>query len=164
MPMLLMGGTRSASRWDHGLNPVVANGSADRRSTVRVLDNLFSPHLMNLQSALGKATQRQSMLTNNLANVNTPGYKRQDVDFDIVLAQEMGGAQPTIGADGAAQRSAQQREATRSSGTSMRVDGNNVDLEREVFSLAETELRYQALTDMTASYFQGLKSAIREGR
>jgi flagellar basal-body rod protein FlgB len=131
---------------------------------VRVLNNLFSPHLTNLQSALGKATQRQSLLTNNLANVNTPGYKRQDVDFDIVLAQEMGGANPALGSEGAAQFSAQQKEATRSNGTSMRVDGNNVDLEREVFALAETELRYQALTDMTASYFQGLKSAIREGR
>ena len=164
MPMLLMGGTRSASRWDHGLNPLTANGSADRSTTVRVLNNLFSPHLTNLQSALGKATQRQSLLTNNLANVNTPGYKRQDVDFDIVLAQEMGGMNPALGSEGAAQLSAQQKEATRSNGTSMRVDGNNVDLEREVFALAETELRYQALTDMTASYFQGLKSAIREGR
>ena len=41
---------------------------------------------------------------------------------------------------------------------------NGVDLEKEVMSLAETELRYQALTDMTSGYFSGMKNVIREGK
>lgn len=48
--------------------------------------------------------------------------------------------------------------------TSNRNDGSNVDLEQEVYGMAETELRYQVLTDMTNRYFSGLKSVIREGR
>ena len=39
-----------------------------------------------------------------------------------------------------------------------------MDMEKEVMALAETELRYQMLTDMTASYFRGLKNVIKEGR
>ena len=46
----------------------------------------------------------------------------------------------------------------------VRTDGSSVDLEKEVTKIAETELRYQALTDMTAQYFSGLKNVIKEGR
>lgn len=114
-----------------------------------MIDRLFSPHLANLQSALGRTSQRQGLLTNNLANINVPGYKRQDVDFGITLQQEMRG----LG------------EATvRQDQGSVRVDGSSVDLEKEVFAMSETDLRYQLLTDMTSKYFSGLKNVIKEGR
>ena len=58
----------------------------------------------------------------------------------------------------------EQKAQAASDQTSIRVDGNNVDLEHEVMGIAETELRYEALTDMTSNYFAGIKSAIREGR
>lgn len=115
-----------------------------------MLDNLFGPQLNNLQSALGRTTQRHGLLTNNLANVNTPGYRRQDVDFNITLQEEMD-EQPM-------------QPAGATSGGAIRMDGNGVDLEKEVLSLSETELRYQALTDMTSNYFSNLKNAIREGK
>jgi flagellar basal-body rod protein FlgB len=118
-----------------------------------MLDNLFSPHLDNLQRSLTRTTQRQSLLMTNLANVNVAGYKRKDLDFHITLQNEMnvglGNEEPGV---------------VESTGTSLRMDGNNVDLEKEVMSVSETELRYQALTDLTAGYFAGLKNAIREGR
>jgi flagellar basal-body rod protein FlgB len=117
---------------------------------VPFLDNLFGPHINNLQSALGRASQRHALLTNNLANVNTPGYKRQDMDFNITLQDEMD--KPSLQPVGA------------QSSPALRLDGNSVDLEKEVMSVAETELRYQALTDMTANYFSGLKNVIREGK
>lgn len=118
-----------------------------------MLDNLFSPHLNNLQHGLSRATERQSLLMTNLANVNVPGYKRKDLDFHIQLEQEMKG--PSANADPG---------VIESGNTSLRMDGNNVDLEKEVMSVSETELRYQALTDLTAGYFTNLKNAIREGR
>lgn len=116
-----------------------------------LLDNLFGPQIDNLQNALGRATQRQSLLTNNLANVNTPGYKPQDMDFNIALQEEMDRSSLTPGGG-------------QSSGPALRLDGNGVDLEKTVMSIAETELRYQALTGMTADYFSGLKNVIREGK
>lgn len=126
--------------------------------TVRILDQLFSQQLNNLQNAMGRTTERQAMLTGNLANANTPGYKRKDMDFNIVLDAEM---HPS---DVRMQEMRDRQAQMRSDRSSIRLDGSNVDMEREVMSLAETELRYQALTDMTASYFSGLKNVIREGR
>ncbi len=122
------------------------------------LDNLFGPHLNNLQFALSRAAHRHSLLSTNLANVNTPGYKRRDLDFNIALQEEIERTPPRLG--DWRDRKRQQDE----NGTSIRVDGNNVDLEHEVMSLAETELRYQALADFTSEYFGGLKNVIREGR
>ncbi|HWA82537.1 MAG TPA: hypothetical protein VG820_03825, partial [Fimbriimonadaceae bacterium] len=49
-------------------------------------------------------------------------------------------------------------------GGAIRLDGNGVDLEKEVMSIAETEMRFQALTDMTSNYFSNLKNVIREGK
>jgi len=107
---------------------------------------------------MGRTTERQAMLTGNLANANTPGYKRKDMDFNIVLDAEL---HPS---DVRMQEMRDRQAQMRSDRSSIRLDGSNVDMEREVMSLAETELRYQALTDMTASYFSGLKNVIREGR
>ncbi len=123
-----------------------------------MLDNLFSPVLGNLQSALSKASQRQTMLMTNIANVNVPGYKRSDMDFHVALqgATHDIDEQQIEMADARAQRA--------SDFTSQRMDGNNVDMEREVASISETELRFQALTDLTSSYFSGLKNVIREGK
>jgi flagellar basal-body rod protein FlgB len=114
-----------------------------------MIDRLFSPHLANLQNALGRTSQRQGLLTNNLANVNVPNYKRQDVDFGITLQQEMRGLS---------------ENGVRQDQGSVRIDGSSVDLEKEVFAMAETDLRYQMLTDMTSKYFTGLKNVIKEGR
>jgi flagellar basal-body rod protein FlgB len=91
------------------------------------------------------------MLMTNVANVNVPGYKRQDLDFNILL-------------DEAQQETRDRMADRRATRSSLRNDGNNVDMEREVFSIAETDLRYQALTDMTTRFFSGLRNVIREGR
>lgn len=125
-----------------------------------MLEKLFGPHAANMAAAMTRTTQRHTLLGDNLANVNTPGYKRRDVDFGVEL-----------------QRAQQAREQRRShlsgepilsderiDNSDVRVDGSSVDLEKEVVALAETELRYQALTDMTGRYFSGLKNVIREGR
>jgi flagellar basal-body rod protein FlgB len=122
-----------------------------------LLEQLFGSHLNNLQRALGRSAERHSLLTANLANLNTPGYKRKDLDFGIALDDE-------LGRKSRLDEWRRDRDARRTDDTSLRVDGNNVDLEKEVFSIAETELRFQALTDMTAGYFSGLKNVIREGK
>lgn len=115
-----------------------------------MLEKIFSPHLANLQSSLDRTSLRQTLLGRNLANINTPGYKRQDVDFGITLQQEM----RALDSDG----------KVREDQAAIRLDGSSVDLEREVFAMAETDLRFQTLSDMTAGYFSGLKSVIKEGK
>lgn len=147
---------------------------------------------MNLERALDRTSQRQELLTQNLANVNTPNYKRQDTDFGVALESEglrigdriaslrdnsnySRGITPVdlrtngIGLDNRI-IGRQRYEVTSGRGDvvetkgSVRVDGSSVDLEKEVMSIAETQLRYEMLTEMTSRYFRGLKEVIREGR
>ncbi|GMV87227.1 MAG: hypothetical protein AMXMBFR81_01580 [Chthonomonas sp.] len=122
---------------------------------MKILDSFFGPHSQNLAKALDRTTMRHGLLTNNLANINTPGYKRRDVEFGIALEQEMNsGHRGASSPDG---------EVKVTQG-SMRLDGNSAVLEQEMMGIAETELRYQALTEMTSRYFRGLRDAIKEGR
>jgi flagellar basal-body rod protein FlgB len=118
---------------------------------VQILNSLFGNTIDNYQRALSRTAQRHSLLTGNLANVNTPGYKRKDVDFGITL-------------DAATKTLSAEKGVVRTEAGSNRLDGNSVDLEREVMGLAETQLRFEALTDMTSNYFSGLKNVIREGK
>lgn len=116
---------------------------------MQLLERMFNPVVNNFQTSLGLATKRHALLSGNLANVNTPGYQRKDIDFNLVLQEAQGHHIRTRRFKPSAQ---------------IRQDGSSIDLEREVYSLAETELRYQLLTDITNRYFTGLKSVIREGR
>lgn len=122
---------------------------------MELIDSLFGPHVDRLQRAMDRATRRQALLTENLANVNTPGYKRKDLDFNLVLEDTLSGS--AAGAFPPGDEAAEGRGE-------VRADGSSVDLEREVMALAETELRYQALTELTSRYFAGLKNVIRGGR
>ncbi len=119
------------------------------------LDGLFGSHLGNLERSLDRTTLRQGLIANNIANVNTPGYKRKDVDFGIELNKAMG--------DSSTQLIGNDADIKTTYGSNRR-DGNSVDLEGEVVHMAETENRYRLLSEMTTRYFNGLKSVIREGR
>lgn len=126
-----------------------------------MLEKLFGSHSANLAAAMTQTTRRHSLLTDNLSNVNTPGYKRSDIDFGIELERAISNDSSRL-SKGPRFTSAAFDE--RRDLSEVRVDGSSVDLEKEVVAMAETELRYQALTDMTARYFSGLKNVIREGR
>jgi flagellar basal-body rod protein FlgB len=121
-----------------------------------MLENLFSPQLGNIQHAMERTTERQSLLMTNMANVNVPGYKRKDIDFHVALQGHLA-EQYKMDIDEKARQDASDQ-------TSLRVDGNNVDMEKEVGSVHETELQFEALTNMTTTYFSDLKSVIREGK
>ena len=123
---------------------------------MQILNDLFGPQAENYQRSLNRLSLRQSVLAGNLANINTPGYKRKEVDFAIELKQAESGLFNDASSDDAA--------AVTTDPGAIRLDGNGVDMEREVFLIGENEIRYQAATDMTRNYFSGLRRVIREGR
>ncbi len=129
---------------------------AQEKHAVRMLDGLLGGHAGNLQRAMNRTSDRFGVLSQNLANVNTPGYKRKDMDFGIELEQSMERGQLRLRdrADG----------GLRTFSGSIRTDGNSVNLEEEVSAIAETETRYRLLSEMSSRYFTGLKNVIREGR
>lgn len=125
-----------------------------------MFDQMFGSQPANLQRALDRASLRHQLISKNLANVNTPGYKRQDIEFGITLDQEM---KKPFGRNTDRSTFFGDEELTTDMGSN-RIDGSSVDLEKEVVAMAETELHFQTLTEMTSRYFSDLKSVIREGK
>ena len=109
--------------------------------------------------ALDAYALRHQTIANNLANVNTPGYKRQEVRFEDQLASALqAGNSPT---GGSLHTVSQVTPTVATIGsTSARADGNNVDLESENIDLAVNTLRFEALSQQVGGYFTGLKAVI----
>lgn len=96
---------------------------------------------------------RQTLLTNNLANANTPGYKSQDVNFQSTLASAM--------QTGQSPASVNFTPFARSGIAS--ADGNGVSAEQTSANLAENGLLYEDLTAVAAQREQIMKTAIGVG-
>jgi flagellar basal-body rod protein FlgB len=125
-----------------------------------MLDRIFGGDAFVAQTrALDAGALRQQVIANNLANVNTPGYKRQDVAFESKLSHALS-ARQVLGPAGEGAVGRVRPEIVTQSGNSMRLDGNNVDMEAENVNSAINTLRYEALTQMVGGYFGGLKAAI----
>ena len=103
-----------------------------------------------LEAAMRGSMLRQTLLTNNLANVNTPGYQRMDVDFQATLANAMQSGQ-----------SLDQVTFTPSTQSGvMSADGNGVNSDQESADLAENGILYQELTQIATSREQILMKAM----
>jgi flagellar basal-body rod protein FlgB len=138
------------------------------------------PTAKALKTALTGLQMRQQAIANNIANVDTPEYKAQAVSFEEALQSELVGPpkrQPKLMMLGLEAtdarhiplqpvvRSYEARPVTQlSTDGSMRNDGNNVDVEREMTKLAETQITYNALGQVTSSKLGHLRTAINEGR
>lgn len=111
----------------------------------------------SLESGLQLLAFRQQLLSNNIANANTAGYKRADLPFREIMAAAISG-RTNIG----------QRDVhslvIRDNNTAMKPDGNNVDVEMEMVQLAENSLTYQAAVVGLNYKINNLRLAITEGR
>ena len=116
-----------------------------------------------LTKAADASWKRETVISNNIANVNTPGYKRKDLNFQGDLTEELGRCKhesldskvsdvdlsrldPQIYVD--------------SANYSYRMDGNNVDIDTENVELASEQIRYEGLTDCINSEFERMKAVI----
>lgn len=124
---------------------------------------LFDNTLKALDLALGAASQRQAVLSNNLANVNTPMYKRQDVNFDGVLAKALD-SEKAAGDIGAPALDSLAPQVYTDTTTSMRADGNNVDVDNEMANLAENNVRYNALVQLAAKNIDTIRDVAANSR
>lgn len=117
-----------------------------------------------LEKGLEALSLRHRVISDNVANANTPGFKKSEVSFAFELsrfldARDRAGSGPA-GAEAAAFRP----RVFRVAGTSQRLDGNNVDVEEEMAKLAENTLLYEATTRQISSELTRLRLAISEGR
>jgi flagellar basal-body rod protein FlgB len=113
-----------------------------------------TPIIQLLEKYLSVTTERHQMIVSNMANIDTPGYRTRDIDFQAEM-------QRVSDENGMSLFSA---VAANVAGLPERPDGNNVDLEREGIKLSETQMRYQIGVQLVKSEFHRLLSAINEGR
>ena len=120
-----------------------------------------------ITSALAGSARRGELIANNLANVSTPGYKRQDIDFKSALKKEMDSAssvelkttQNNHLAFSRQYSAVQNSENSRMS----RNDGNSVDIEVEMAELAKNSIYYNVMTNRAAGHFSTLNQVIQQG-
>lgn len=115
------------------------------------VDDLESRLLLQLLSA---STVRAEVIANNLANQNTPGFKRQYVDFEDVLAAELERK------DGRPDRV--QPEVLTDERTPGRPDGNNVSMELEMNALNKNRLLYETYAAILTTKMELVRASIEE--
>ena len=119
-----------------------------------------------LNRAADAAWQRNEAISNNIANVDTPGYKRQDVAFESVLQQALGNNRYQSMDDKVANVNLSRlrgRAYVDYANYSYRLDGNNVDIENENVMLAENQLKYQGLISSINQEFTNLQTVMKWG-
>ncbi len=119
-----------------------------------------------LDKAADAANLRNELLTNNIANVSTPNYKRKDLDFESVLQGELAGEKNLGKAVKKANQNLETLDAqvyTDNASLSYRLDGNNVDINTEEARLAENQIKYQALVDLMNQEFARYNTVLSSG-
>ena len=123
-----------------------------RAFELRTSMDLFDTTQIGLERALAGSSMRQQAIAQNIANVNTPGYRRQEVDFESALqaAWDKG--------SGSVEHVAPSVETDTSS--VMRADGSSVDIDTEAAEQAKNGLQYEAISSVMKARTAILKSAI----
>lgn len=109
---------------------------------------MLGPISHQLETYMSLLSARQSVVSSNIANADTPGYKTKDIDPDSAFYVS-GTASTAV--------------AQEVSGLTMKNDGNNVDLDRESRLLAENALRFSIASNLLRSQIKIVRSAIDGG-
>lgn len=133
---------------------------------------IFKGTFQSLEKAMDLRSMKHNVVMSNVANMDTPNYKA----FDVIIEEEMkktkGAGDTTLvkkthqthlsgrhGAAGYVQPTLEEAQQT-----TLRKDGNTVDLDTEMAKLSENNLMYDALAQVISKKFQGLKDAIKGGQ
>ena len=124
-----------------------------------------------IMAALGRqltqAVERQAVAAGNIANVETPGYRTKEVKFSDVLEGELGGNSLRATNSrhfGAGAGLSNKPTPTDVAGLSSRLDGNNVQVDRELLQLGKAGGDFSAAQTALAAKFRLVRYAINEGR
>ena len=126
--------------------------------------NVFD-YIRVLDRAADASWLRHKAISHNLANIDTPGYKRQDVEFESILKDALGMSHfDSTDAKVAdlKNRDLRSRTYTDYGNYSYRIDGNNVDVDNENAMLAENQIKYQGLIACINQEFSNLKIAMQK--
>ncbi|MBE6014512.1 MAG: flagellar basal body rod protein FlgB [Lachnospiraceae bacterium] len=129
---------------------------------------MFKSGVFNYADVLNKAADaswlRQSAIANNIANIDTPGYKRKDVDFESVLERELRHFQYEpldVKVKNVRLNRLDVPTYTDAENYSYRLDKNNVDVDQENAILAKNQVTYQGLTEAMSGEFTRTSTVIK---
>ena len=125
--------------------------------------NVFD-YINVLDKAADASWTRNEIIANNIANIDTPGYKRQDLNFEDELARALGHSRyKTMDAKvgDLKDKHLQARVVNDYSGFSYRTDKNNVDIDTENVMLAANQLKYNGLMEGVKSEFANLNAVMK---
>jgi len=128
-----------------------------------MLDRSFA-QIDILKKTLNVSWLKNKAITNNIANVDTPGYKREVVRFDSVLSSAMAENQLTKTHPKHIDPSSDGPRIEKERNTSFRKDDNNVDIDTEMAELSKNQMRFNIATQQLNSKLTRLKKAIDSGR
>ena len=126
-----------------------------------VLSNAYN-YINVLDKAADASWVRNDVLANNIANADTPNYKRKDVQFETYLSNAVAGTDSLDETVANIDLSTLESTTyTEQAGLSHREDGNNVDISTENVELAKNQLKYYTLMNSVNQEFGRLKSAMK---
>jgi flagellar basal-body rod protein FlgB len=113
----------------------------------------FPQHTELLTRLMEVSDMRHRVVSQNLANVNTPGYRRLTVNFEDELAKEI--------LSGSGADLTREPEIVPDNSRPARADGNNVDVDLELGELQRNAMLYQTYAQLLAAQFATMRMAIR---
>ena len=130
---------------------------------------LFGGMMPVLERGIDLAVTRQKLISSNIANEETPGYKTKDISFQKELSKKLRTQTLTMARTNHAHLHAGTGgingvEIKIDKGPGDGIDGNTVSLEKEMVKMAENKLMHDAAMTLLSKKFEGLKSAIIGGR
>lgn len=133
-----------------------------------MLDGLFGKKTAMFEAALHGLQERGEAIAENLSNLDTPGYKARRVAFEEQMqfvrhhrAADLAATTPAHFRLGPASAYEVRPVESRDRSSTLRNDGNNVDVDVEMTALAKNQLSYSYVAELTKRQFEGLKSVIR---
>ena len=134
-----------------------------------MLDSITSTNI--LEKSLDAAWKRDEVISNNIANVDTPQFKRSTVSFEDELNKALDSNDMDLKTTDKRHISTQSdpsdlsiKVSQDSSSLQYRLDGNNVDIESEMSDLAKNSIRYDTLSQKVSDEYKKLKYVISEGK
>ena len=135
------------------------------RETVMITSGVYD-YINVLGKAADGAWARNEAIANNIANVDTPGYKRQDVSFETELQHALKASRyksldEKVKDANLHLKRLEPRAYTDIPNWSYRMDKNNVDIDTENVELASNQIKYNGITNSIDNEFRNLRAVIK---
>ena len=110
---------------------------------------MLDPVSGRLERYMDLLSARQQLVASNLANLDTPGYRTRDIDFQFEFMSLAEGAKPNV---------------VDVAGLKVKNDGNDVSLDRETRLLSENAIRFNLASQLARGELRDIRKAIEEGK